>query len=312
MSHLLLLAQATDAVAPATQPAADAAAATPSVMPDVSLDTLENWRQVFVASFQDAFREILQLAPSVLASLVVMVVGYVAARLIGRLATTIGEALGLQTGAERSGLANSMKQVGIQKSVPAIVGQIMFWLTLCIFLTAAFNILHLEAVSAAMQKVVAFIPNLIVATVVVVVGLLIATFLRGVVATSADRVGITYAEHLATACYYVLALMTFIAAFNQLGFDFPLLNELILIAFGAVTLGFGLALGFGGRDVMGGILAGYYTRQRLHPGDQVSVAGFQGRVREVGPVATVIESEENGLLDRHSIPNTRMLSEAVR
>lgn len=312
MSHLYLLAQATETVAPAAQPAVETAKAAAPVVPHVGLDTVENWGQVFVTSFQDAFREILQLAPNVLASLVVLVVGYVAARLIGRLATTISEALGMQTGAERSGLAASMKQVGISRSVPAIVGQIMFWLTLCIFLTAAANILHLEAVSAAMQKVVAFIPNLIVATVVVVVGLLIATFLRGVIATSADRVGITYAEHLATGCYYVLALMTFIAAFNQLGFDFPLLNELILIAFGAVALGFGLALGFGGRDVMGGILAGYYTRQRLHPGDHVTVAGFEGRVREVGPVATVIETEENGLLDRHSIPNTRMLSEAVR
>lgn len=312
MSNLLLAQVVEQAapVAPVAPVTVDPATAVQPLVP--GLDTVEGWGQVFVNSFQDAFRQILELAPNVLASLVVMVVGYVVAKLVGRLATTISEAVGLQTGAERSGLAVSMRQVGIQKSVSAIVGQIMFWLTLCIFLTAAFNILHLEAVSVAMQKVVAFIPNLIVATVVVVVGLLIATFLRGVVATSADRVGITYAEHLATACYYLLALMTFIAAFNQLGFDFPLLNELILIAFGAVALGFALAFGFGGRDVMGGILAGYYTRQRLHPGDQVTVAGYEGRVREVGPVATVIETEEQGLLHRHSIPNTRMLSEAVR
>lgn len=312
MSNLFLLAEVAEQVAETAPTVVEAAPVAQPVVPHVGFDTVENWGQVFVSSFQNAFREILELAPNVLASLVVLVVGYVVARVVGRIATTISEAVGLQTGAERSGLAASMKQVGIQRSVPAIVGQIMFWLTLCIFLTAAFNILHLEAVSAAMQEIVAYIPKLLVATVVVVVGLLIATFLRGVVATSADRVGITYAEHLASACYYVLALMTFIAAFDQLGIQFELLKELILIAFGAVALGFALAFGFGGRDVMGGILAGYYTRQRLHPGDQVSVAGFEGRVREVGPVATVIETEEHGLLHRHSIPNSRMLSEAVR
>ena len=59
------------------------------------------------------------------------------------------------------------------------------------------------------------------ATVVVVVGLLVASFLRGVVATSADRLGVSYAEHLANGCYYVLALLTFIAAFNQLGLSSP-------------------------------------------------------------------------------------------
>jgi hypothetical protein len=77
-------------------------------------------------------------------------------------------------------------------------------------------------------------------------------------------------------------------------------------------LGFGLAFGLGGRDVMGGILAGYYTRQRLHSGDQVSVCGMNGTVREVGPVATIIETEEDGMINRHSVPNTKMLTDAVR
>jgi small-conductance mechanosensitive channel len=163
-----------------------------------------------------------------------------------------------------------------------------------------------------MASLVAYIPRLLVATVVVVIGLLIASFLRGVIATSADRVGLTYGERLASACYYVLALMTFIAAFDQLQIKFELLNQVILIAFGALGIGAGLALGLGGRDVAGGIMAGYYVRQRLHTGDRVTVAGLEGTVREVGPVATVIETREQGLLDRHTVPNVKMLNEAVR
>jgi small-conductance mechanosensitive channel len=224
----------------------------------------------------------------------------------------LSDSLGLQTAAERSGLLESMRQVGINRSVSWIVGRITFWLTMCVFLTAAFNILDLPTLSTAMETLVGYIPKLLVATVVVVIGLLIATFLRGVVATSADRVGVSYAEHLANGVYYVLALMTFIAAFDQLGFQFELLQNMILIAFGAVSAGFALALGLGGKEVMGGILAGYYTRQRLHAGDHVRVCGMEGTVREVGPVATVIETEEDGLLNRHSVPNTKMLAEAVR
>jgi small-conductance mechanosensitive channel len=177
---------------------------------------------------------------------------------------------------------------------------------------AGFNILGMQAVSDGMQVVVNYIPNLIVATVVIVVGLLLATFLRGVVATSADRVGLSYAEHLANGCYYVFAMLTFIAAFNRLGVQFALLEQLILIAAGAVAVGFGLAFGLGGRDVMAGILAGYYIRQRLHAGDHVSIGSMEGTVREVGPVATIIETEEDGLLNRRSVPNTKMLNEAVR
>ena len=150
------------------------------------------------------------------------------------------------------------------------------------------------------------------ATVIVVVGLFAATFLRGVIATSTDRLGISYAEHLANGCYYTLALLTFILAFQHLGIEFELLNYLILLVCGGLAFGFGLALGLGGRDVMAGILAGYYLRQRLAAGDSVDVAGMQGTVREVGPVATVIETDEHGLINRHTVPNTKMLNEAVR
>ncbi|HEX4130358.1 MAG TPA: mechanosensitive ion channel domain-containing protein [Pirellulales bacterium] len=269
-------------------------------------------RDAVVASFNHAFSQIIALAPKVLGAVVVLVIGYVVARLLDKFVVALAQSLGLERAAERSGLNTSMKQVGIKRNVPAILGQMVFWLTMCVFLTAAFNTLGLDKVSDAFDRIVAYIPNLLVATVVVVVGLLVASFVRGLIATSADRVGVTYAESLANGCYYVLALMTFIGAFDQLQIEIGLLKELVLIAFAAVALGFGLAFGLGGREVMAGILAGYYTRQRLQAGDHVAVAGMEGIVREVGPVATVIETAEHGLVNRHSVPNTRMLSEAVR
>ncbi len=107
-------------------------------------------------------------------------------------------------------------------------------------------------------------------------------------------------------------MLTFYTALTQLGMDLELLKNLILIGFGATAIGFGLAFGLGGKEVIGGILAGYYVRQRLQAGDHVVIGRLEGTVREVGPVATVIETDEDGLLNRHSVPNTRMLNEAIR
>ena len=279
---------------------------------DTATQTFNSSKQEVIDRFGQAFERTVALAPNVLAMLVVLVVGYIVARLVARAVAILSEKVGLQTAADRSGLAESMQHMGIKRNVPGVVGTIVFWLLMCVFLTAAFNIVGLDKVSDAMNKVVNYIPNVLVATVVVVVGLLIATFVRGIVATSADRVGISYAEYLANGCYYVLAALTFIAAFNQLGIEFKLLEQLILIAFAGLTIGLALAFGLGGRDVMAGILAGYYVRQRLHAGDHVTVGHLEGTVREVGPVATVIETDEDGLLNRHTVPNTRMLNEAVR
>lgn len=263
-------------------------------------------------SFQQVLGQFVHLAPRAIAACVVLIVGFIIARLVSSAVTAIAERLGLQRAADNGGLVKSMQQVGIERTVPQIVGIIVFWLLMCVFLFASFDILDMPALTGAMEKVIAYIPKLLVATFVVVLGLLLAAFLKGVVATSADRVGITYAPQLATACYWVLAMLTFIAAFDQLQIEFKLLNEAILIAFAALALGFGLSFGLGGRDVMAGILAGYYVRQRMNTGDRVQVAGYEGVVREVGPVATIIETQEEGMMYRHSIPNAKMLSEAVR
>jgi small-conductance mechanosensitive channel len=263
-------------------------------------------------SFENAWTQVVDYTPRVLAAVVVLVAGYFVAKLVARAVTLLCERAGLQKAAERSGLWESMTHMNIKRNVPAIVGTIIFWGLMLVFLMAGFNILKITSVSDSISQVVAYIPNVLVATVMVVVGLLVAGFLRGVIATSADRVGVSYAEQLASGCYYIMALMVFMAAFDQLHIQFALLNYAILIVFGGLSLGFGLALGLGGRDVMAGILAGYYVRQRLQSGDHVTVGQMEGTVREVGPTATIIETEEEGLLNRHSVPNYKMLNEAVR
>jgi small-conductance mechanosensitive channel len=273
---------------------------------------VEASKTALMDSFRDAFNQVVQLAPKVLAMIVVLVLGYLIARIVARAITVLSQKIGLEVAAERSGLAESMQHMGIKRNVSAIVGTIVFWLLMCVFIMAAVNILGLQDVSAAMYSVVSYIPKLLVATLVVVIGLLVASFLRGVVATSADRVGLTYAEHLANGFYYVLVLVTFHAALTHLGMNLELLENMILIAFGALAIGFALAFGLGGRDVIGGILAGYYVRQRLQTGDRVTVGNLEGTVREVGPVATVIETEEDNYINRRSIPNAKMLNEAVR
>ncbi len=279
---------------------------------ETARETVNVSRQALVDSFTQAWTQVIMIAPKLVAMVAVLVMGYVLARWVGGLIAVISEKIGLQTAAEKSGLAQSMHDVGIHRPVPAIVGGLTFWLLMSVFVMAAFSILGLESVSLAMKEVVNYIPKVLVATVVVVVGLLAATFVRGVVATSADRVGLTYAEYLAGGCYWVLSILTFIAAFNQLGIQFALLEKLILIGSAGLAAGFALAFGLGGRDVMAGILSGYYVRQRIQAGDTVSVAGFEGTVREVGPVATIIETRDDGRLSRHSIPNSKMLQEAVR
>jgi hypothetical protein len=79
-------------------------------------------------TFGEVFDQILALVPGILGMFAILIIGYLLAHFLGKLAATLCEKVGLQRAAERSGLAESMKQVGIQRSVPSIVGLILFML----------------------------------------------------------------------------------------------------------------------------------------------------------------------------------------
>ena len=123
--------------------------------------TFQKWSDVLQDSFNRAFHNVIDFAPRVVAMIVVMVVGYIAASLIGRIITLLCEKVGLQRAAEHSGLAQSMQHMGIKRNVSAVIGTIVFWLLMCVFLMAAFNILGLTELSRAMETVVNYIPKLL-------------------------------------------------------------------------------------------------------------------------------------------------------
>ncbi|MFV2069541.1 MAG: mechanosensitive ion channel domain-containing protein [Pirellulales bacterium] len=169
-----------------------------------------------------------------------------------------------------------------------------------------------EAWHETWQQVIRMLPHLVIALLLVVVGVLIASLLRAVVSRHAKQAGLFQPEAWGRVCYLAVTLSVALAAVRVAGLELDLLENMLLIAFGAVAAGVSLAMGLGGREVVSGLLAGYYLRKRFEAGDRVTVAGLEGTVREVGPVSTIVETEENDLLYRRSVPNTLLLKEGVR
>jgi len=155
---------------------------------------------------------------------------------------------------------------------------------------AAFNILELKALSMRCRG--SGVNSQAAGRTVVNVIACIANFLRGSLHQCRPR------RHLVTPngwdrCYYVLALMTFIAAFDQLTIKFRCwADDSDRVRFAGVD--WGLAVRAGRTEVVGGILAGYYTRQRLQTGDTVSRGRFRRHRPRSRPVATIIETATRG------------------
>jgi len=110
------------------------------------------------------------------------------------------------------------------------------------------------------------------------------------------------------ACFYALMSITVLSVLAQFNVYFFLVRELLIIA----AAGAVLAAAIGARDTLNSLFCGLIVRQRFSIGDQVRVVDVEGTVREIGPLVTIVETEEDGLAHRRGVPNELMLQEGIR
>ncbi len=204
--------------------------------------------ELFLSSLQTFWGQIALFLPKMLAAVVLLLVGWLAARLLRAWVQRGLEALGFGRIAEKSGLEALMRQGGMELTLAQIIGSITYWLVLLVVAISAANSLGLDAVAALINRVVLFLPNIVVALLVLVFGTLFARFLNRLVFTWLSSLKAPMALALSTATEYGVQLFALFMALEQLAIGTQLLTVAFAIAFGGLVLALALAFGLGGRE----------------------------------------------------------------
>ncbi len=208
------------------------------------LDTIRDSVDAFV-------RGILVFLPDLLGALLILILGWIVAR-ISRAAVARGlKIVKFPVLAEKAGIDGFLEKGGLKRTSTDLLAALMYWLVMLVVLLVAVQYLELEAASLLLRDVLDFIPNIIVAVIVLVVGLYAANFVAALVRTAAANAGIEEAGWVAALSRYALIIFTFVIALNQLKIGREIVANGFLILFGAACLAAALAVGLGGREVVG-------------------------------------------------------------
>jgi small-conductance mechanosensitive channel len=248
------------------------------------------------------------LAPNLLGALVLLLFGYLLGKLLGAVTRRLLAKLGIDELAKRSGLQSFLQQWGMQREISALLGTIAFAFVLLAFAISAADSLGLAAAGQTVAQVMLFLPKFVAAVVVLVLGLMAASWLAGLVRRAADSAGVDYAPTLARLTMGVLAALVVLMAVDQLDIRIVLLQEVIGIALAAIGVAVALSLGLGTRGLAGEIVAGVYLRDLLKEGDRIEWNGIAATVREVGTIKTVLVLADGRLL---TVANSRLSADAV-
>jgi len=219
-----------------------------------------------VTSFGEAishsFTSFFAFLPALLGAILLLLLGWIVASLIGRLVEKALRAIGFERAVAETGIGDVVQRSGTRTTASRIVGQLSKWFLFLIFVQAAANILQMPQLTAIINSIVLFIPNIVVALAIIVVGALVAKFLAGLVRGTVSRMGAANPNLLATLTNYAVIGFAVIAALNQLGIATVVVNTLFIGLVGSVALAVGLAFGLGGRDVASEVTRSWYEKGR--------------------------------------------------
>jgi hypothetical protein len=222
------------------------------------------WGQGVWSALVELGDRLAAVLPALLIALTLLALGLVLAAIARSLVARLGRALGFDRGMERWGVAASLRRAGILRTPADVLGRVCFWAIFVLFASLAIDALEVPGAGSATAFLLAFLPPLFAAILIVVVGWIVANFLSQGILIAAVNAGLPEARVLARAAHWAVLLFAVATALTHLGIGKEMVLVAFGIAFGGLMLALALAFGLGGRTFARELLA-RRLRRDTHP-----------------------------------------------
>lgn len=219
-----------------------------------------NWYNSFALIFAQTASQVSLFLPRLVGALLVLILGAFVAKFLKRVVVKVFDTLKISQGIKNTPIEHFVSNAEVGQKIEEILGSIVYWLVMLLIVQTSVTILGLEPLSAVLNRIINYLPNIIAAVLVLFFGTLLAGVLESVVKGSIKTIDGRSSRILGKVASYLVISITLMAAVSELG----IASEFIMILFiglvAMVTLGAGLAIGLGGQDLVRKMLSAWYEK----------------------------------------------------
>jgi small-conductance mechanosensitive channel len=226
--------------------------------------------------------------PKLLLAIIIFLSGFILARIIRALINRFIDRM--ERMIPNKTVQKKLKQISIDPST-RLFSNLIYWIIIIFFLTAATEILGLPIITNWLGGLVNYLPNLLLAALLIFTGVIGGRLLRDTVNTAITKAGATYGDIVGQFAYYVIVVIAILLAITQIGVDLAILTGIIHIVLAAALFGATLAFGIGAKTSISNILACYYLQSRYKVGETVKIDNIEGQILEFTPTSLIMESD---------------------
>ena len=176
-----------------------------------------------------------------------------------------------------------------------------------IFIMMATDVLGMAVVSNMVSDLISYLPRLLSALVLFILGIYLAEFVKNIVYAACTALSIPSSRIIATFVFYLIFLTLTISAMAQASIDTALITSNLTVILGGVILAFSIGYGFASRDTMANFIASFYSKNKVKVGDMISIDGASGKVVAMDSISLTLQAEGKVII----IPLKKLTSEKV-
>lgn len=246
----------------------------------------------WTSAVQTAWTVVIDQLPAVGGAALVLLVGWVVAKICAFVART-GTERALRKLGSSDAMARALDTSGATSVAPRLIAGSLFWIVMVLFTVAAVEILGLPILTELFGRLAAYLPNIVAAIALIVGGLVVARLLRGPAVRAAAWLRLEHhADRLSAIVHTLTVAVATVMALEQLGVEGRVLEIILAITLGSIFAAGALAFALGARPAVSNIVAARYVSQLCRVGDTVSIDGHRGTVVQITATAVILQSDE--------------------
>jgi len=249
--------------------------------------------QPIVSDLSRVLQEFLGILPEAVAALVILVAGWLAARLVRTL--TLRSAGLLNRSIATIGARAGARLSGLREASVRMIASILYWLVLLFFIAAATHVLGLTLFAGWLDQIIAYLPKVVSGVFIIVAGVVLSNIARDSILGAFASLPAAQRGYLARGAQVVTLTLLIIVGLDQVGVDVTVITTVLAIVIGCVLGGLSIAFSLGARVYVSNLIGAHYLSREYREGERVRVGGQEGVILGITSVAVILETPEGRL-----------------
>ena len=230
------------------------------------------------SSVQQFLNQIWAFAPRVIMAIIIAIVGIIISKFVSKMLRKLLEKIKIDQFGAKLNEIDFIQSANLDIKLSAILSKVVYYFMTLIFLIMASDILAMPAISNLFADLFNLIPKLIVGFFILIFGVLMSDMIRKLVETTLNSIGVSSSKIVASFLFYFLLINVVVVAIAQAEVNTDFLQQNISILIGGGVLAFAIGYGLASKEVMTNFLSSFYSKDKVHIGDFIEIAGEEGEV----------------------------------